>query len=176
MSWSSVGSWIKGHAGSGAALVGSLAMGNIPAAVAAGVSLISSATGTDDPEKALETLQTDPAALVKLKELYYENEADIRRHIADVKRMELEDAQKEHETTQVTIQMGDKASDRLIRWTRPLQSWASLIATIGYVAYADTPSIEIVLAGLTLPWAYAGLRQVGKGIDSAVAALTALKK
>lgn len=168
MSWSSVGSWIKEHAGSGAALVGSLAMGNIPAAVAAGVSLISSATGTDDPEKALETLQTDPAALIRLKELAFKEEDSIREHIREMKRVELEDAQKEHETTQATIRAGDKAEDRLIRWTRPLWGWVSLFAAIAYVFLLPDPDAVILGALLTLPFTYAGLR----GVDKSVAAFT----
>lgn len=80
MSWGEVGDWIKNNAGKGAALVGSLLMGNVQGAIAAGVSLVSGATGTDDPAQALASLQSDPAALIKLKELYYQNEADVRRH------------------------------------------------------------------------------------------------
>ena len=65
MDWSSVGDWIKGNAGSGAALVGSLLTGNIPGAVAAGMSLVSGATGTDNPSDALMQLQTNPDAMLK---------------------------------------------------------------------------------------------------------------
>ena len=82
MDWKSLGGWIKENAGTGAALVGSLLTGNVPGAVAAGVSLVSGATGTDDPEKALHQLQGNPEALLKLKELYYQNEASVRSHIA----------------------------------------------------------------------------------------------
>ena len=39
MSWSKVGEWLKGNTGTGASLVGSLVTGNVPAAIAAGVSL-----------------------------------------------------------------------------------------------------------------------------------------
>lgn len=46
MKWQDVGDWIKRNAGPGAALVGSLVTGNIPGAVAAGVSIVSGATGT----------------------------------------------------------------------------------------------------------------------------------
>ena len=42
MNWKDVGAWVKKNAGPGAALVGSLVTGNVPGAVAAGVSIISS--------------------------------------------------------------------------------------------------------------------------------------
>jgi hypothetical protein len=166
VSWSKVGSWIKDNAGTGASLVGSLLTGNLPAAVAAGVSLVSSATGTDNPNAALEQLQTNPETMVRLKELYYENEQAVRQHLYAMKRLELEDAQKEHETTQSTIQAGDKAEDSFVRRTRPAQSWLSLISAIGYVFVVDTVDPFVLGALLALPLSYAGLRQVGKGFDS----------
>ena len=165
MDWKGVGNWIKGNAGTGAALVGSLLTGNVPGAVAAGVALVSSATGSDDPARVLQQLQTDPATLVRLKELAYENEQSIRAHIEAMTRAELEDRQAEHHETQETIRAGDKAEDRFVRWTRPGQSWVSLSAALMY-AFSDSPSGEILLMLLCLPWAYAGLRQIGKGIDS----------
>lgn len=166
MEWGDVGSWIKDNAGAGASLVGSLLVGNVPGAIAAGVSMVSGATGTDDPVKALQALQSDPQTMVRLRELANQEEDSIRRHIADMKRIELEDQQKEHEETQKTVRAGDVANDRFVRWTRPGQSWVSLFAAIGYVFYSDSPELWILGALLTLPSAYAGLRQVGKGIDS----------
>jgi hypothetical protein len=165
MSWSKVGDWLKDNAGSGVALVGSLVTGNVPAAIAAGVSLISSATGTNNPDAALQVLQSDPTAMLKLKELYYQNEEQVRQHIETMHRLELEDAQAEHHETQETIRAGDKSEDRLVRWTRPLQSWFSLISAFIYVfdGGSDTTIIGLLL---TLPWAYAGLRQIGKGFDT----------
>lgn len=167
MDWGDVGKWIKGNAGTGASLVGSLLTGNVPGAVAAGVALVNSATGRSDPGDVLDALQSDPATLVRLKELAYENEASIRRHLEDMTRLQLEDVQKEHHETQETIRSGDNAEDKLVRRTRPLQSWISLIAAIVYVFAADD-KVDVTVLGLflALPWAYAGLRQVGKGIDS----------
>ena len=166
MAWSDVGGWIKDNAGSGAALVGSLLTGNVPGAIAAGVSLVSSATGTDNPEMALASLQNNPESLVKLKELYYKNEDAVRGHIQEMTRLKLEDDQKSHEQTQLTIRSGDNASDRFVRWTRPGQSWCSLGASFVYVFNSATVDVTILAALLTLPWAYAGLRQIGKGVDS----------
>lgn len=171
MNWSDVGGWVKKNAGTGAALVGSLLTGNVPGAVAAGVSLVSGATGTDDPAEALATLQRDPQATIRLKELYFENEAAVRAHIENMKRLELEDQQAAHESTQQTIRAGDQAEDVFVRRTRPGQSWCSLFAAFAYVFTSDAPDIMVLGALLTLPWAYAGLRQVGKGIDSVTGAI-----
>ena len=166
MDWSSVGGWLKENAGAGAALVGSLLTGNVPGAVAAGVSLVSSATGSNDPATALLQLQNDPATIVRLKELANENEASIRNHIQAMALAEFEDKQAEHHETQETIRAGDKADDRLVRWTRPGMSWASLFAAIYYALGSADPSVEILLLLLTPPWSYLGLREVGKGIRS----------
>lgn len=166
MNWSDVGKWIKDNAGSGAALVGSLLTGNVPGAIAAGVSLVSGATGTDDPAKALAALQGDPQTVIRLRELANQEQDSIRRHIADIERARLEDVQKEHEQTQTTIRTGDTAEDPFVRRTRPAQSWVSLIAALMYAFTAAPVDIMVLGALLTLPWAYAGLRQVGKGIDS----------
>lgn len=164
--WSDVGAWLRANAGTGAALVGSLLTGKVPGAVAAGVSLVSSATGTDDPAQALAALQKDPQVIVKLRELANQEQDSIRKHIAEMKRMELEDEQREHETTQQTIRNADRAEDPFVRRTRPGQSWVSLFAALAYVFTSEAPDLYVLAALLTLPWAYAGLRQVGKGIDS----------
>jgi hypothetical protein len=170
MKWSDVGNWISDNAGAGASLVGSLLVGNLPGAVAAGVSMVSGATGTTDPAKALAALQQDPATLVRLRELANEEQANIRAHIAEMTRLQLEDDQAEHHETQTTIRAGDTATDRFVRWTRPGQSWASLIAALYYAINSDKPDLMILGALLTLPAAYAGLRQVGKGIDAITSA------
>ncbi len=172
MSWGVVGNWVKNNAGTGASLVGSLLTGNLPGAIAAGVSMISGATGTDDPVKALGILQSNPESIVKLKELYYKNEESIRNHIEQMHKIALEDEQAAHHETQETVRAGDKAEDPFVRRTRPAQSWLSLIAALFYVFLNDNPDLMILGALLTLPWAYAGLRQMGKGIDS----FTSMKK
>jgi len=166
MNWSDVGDWLKGNAGTGAALVGSLITGNIHGAVAAGVALVSSATGTNNATDALEALQTNPATVIRLRELAIQDDASIREHIRVMHKQELEDKQAEHETTQKTIQSGDAAEDVFVRRTRPAQSWLSLSAALVYVFTKDAPSVEVLMLLLALPWAYAGLRQIGKGIES----------
>lgn len=166
MDWQTVGNWIKDNAGSGAALVGALLTGNVPAAVAAGVSMVGTATGTNNPAKALEALQTDPTTVVKLKELANANEADVRRHLEAMHLAELQDAQAEQETTAKVTISGDNSQDVVVRRTRPLQSWLSLVGALVYAFTKESPDVTILGLLLTLPWAYAGLRQIGKGIDS----------
>lgn len=169
MNWTDVGSWLKNNAGTGAALVGSLLTGNVPAAVAAGVALVSSATGTNDPAKALAALQNDPQTVLRLRELAVQDDADIRANLRAMEEARLNDAQEAHLQTQETIRSGDNAEDVFVRRTRPAQSWLSLATAIGYVAVCEWRShdADIYVLGLflTLPWAYAGLREVGKGVD-----------
>lgn len=173
MNWAGVGEWIKGNAGTGAALVGSLLTGNVPGAVAAGVSLVSGATGTTDPIDALAALQSNPDTMIRLKELVIENDQNIRKHIEEMTRIELEDQQKAHHETQETIRSGDKAEHWFNRVTRPGQSWCSLVGALFY-AYGNNPDIYILGALLTLPFTYAGLRQTSK-IGDIVAKIKGIK-
>jgi hypothetical protein len=133
MNWEGVGDWVKKNAGTGAALIGSLLTGNVPGAVAAGVSLVSGATGTNDPAEALAVLQSDPSALIRLKELANDEQANIRAHIEGMERLRLEDAQREHEQTQTTIRTGDTAADEYVRRTRPQTARQSWYGTLTYV-------------------------------------------
>lgn len=162
MKWSDVGGWIQDNAGAGAALVGSLLTGNVPGAVAAGVALVSGATGVATPDAALARLQQDPATLVRLRELALQDEASIREHIRAMTELELKDRQAEHEQTQLTIRAGDAVEDPFVRRTRPGQSWVALFAAIAYVFTRESPGVEILVVLMTLPLAYAGLRQMGK--------------
>ena len=163
MTWDKVGNWLKDNAGTGAALVGSLLTGNAPGAIAAGVSLVSSATGSTDPSKALQALQHDPATIVKLQELANQNEASIRQHIADMARIELE----QHQATQGTIRSGDNSTDEYTRRTRPLMARVSLWVTLLYgvalevlsvYGHGDGASWEVIGLLSAPAWAYMGLR------------------
>lgn len=169
MSWKSVGQWVKDNAKPGAALIGSLLTGNVPGAVAAGVSMIAEATGSDEPMKALAALQTNPETMVRLEEIAQQEKADIRRHIESMKRLELEDLQHSHHETQQTIRSGDNSGHWFVRSTRPGQSWLSLVFAFCYVwaamGTATGVDLTVLIALLTLPWAYAGLREVGKGVN-----------
>lgn len=162
MSWDKVGKWLKENAGTGTQLVGSIMTGNVPAAIALGASLVSSATGTDNPDDALLALQGNPDALTKLKELYFANEANIRLHNETIMRLEYEDKQHEHATTQKTIINADNSEYKLVRFVRPTHATVSLIAAIVYVFTNDAPDLSIMGAFLVLPLSYAGLRGIDK--------------
>lgn len=163
MSWNDVGDWLKQNGGKSAALVGSLLTGNLPSAVAMGVSLVASATGTDDPANALNTLQSDPDTHVHLQELAYKEQDSIRKHLEEMTRLDLEDKQKSHEQTQMTIRNGDSQESK-IRWVRPIYAGIALIASIVYAFYKDSPNEFVFATLISLPFAYFGLREVGKNI------------
>lgn len=180
--WKGVGQWLVDHAGQGAALVGSLMMGNVPGAVAAGVSMVQSATGQTDPAKVLDTLQTDPQTVIKLRQMANENEADIRRHLEAMTKLQLEDEQSKQHEQQETIRSGDAATDEYVRRTRPKmarQSWYAALAylllfslaeLLGQVVAAATgtkitisgPSVDIAAAIGAPAMAYMGFRAVDK--------------
>lgn len=171
MSWKKVGSWLKNNAGSGTALIGSLLTGNVHGAIAAGVSLVSSATGTDDPTEALTQLQSNPETLLKLKELYYENEKEVRDHLQTMTRLRLEDQQHEHQQTQETIRAGDASLDKKIRLVRPTMAKQSWVATICYcvgcfgvqaIENNDIFNVTVCLMLSSPAWAYLGLRTSDK--------------
>lgn len=172
MNWNEVGDWLKKNAGTGAALVGSLLTGNVPGAVAAGVSLVSSATGTNDPVKALETLQANPETLLKLKELAFKEEDAIREHIRAMEEMRLKDEQAAHAEQQQTIRAGDQAEDEYVRHTRPMmarQSWyATTVYIIGFEALKalkvfDTgASWDLAMIIIAPAAAYLGFRSLDK--------------
>ena len=173
--WSKVGGWLKDNASDGAALVGSLLTGNVAGAVAAGAALVSSATGSNDPSKVLEKLQSDPDAVLKLKELVYKNEQDVRAHIETMERLELKDQQLEHSETQQTIRAGDASTDREIRMVRPTMAKQSWIATICYcigcfgllaMSGDDVFSGYIAMTLFAPAGAYLGLRTTDKGIHA----------
>ena len=161
MSWSDVGDFIKDNAGNGAALIGTLLTGGVGPAVAMGVSMISSVTNTNDPDKALQSLQNNPELMVKLEHLRMKRATEIDKHIETMALAEFEDKQKSHEQTQLTVRNGDNAEGK-IKWVRPAHATASLIAAIAYVFTADTIDWMILSALLALPTSYAGLREFGK--------------
>lgn len=172
MNWSDVGEWLKENAPAGAALAGNLLVGNIPGAVAAGVALVSSATGTSDPAKALAALQGDPTTMLKLRELAVQEEASIREHIRLMEEARLKDEQAAHAEQQQTIRSGDNASDEYVRRTRPMMARQSWFATCGYVigfealkaagAFQVGASFDLAMLILAPAGAYLGFRSWDK--------------
>lgn len=171
--WAKVASFLKENATEGVALVGAMLSGNVPAAVAAGAAMVQSATGTSNEQDALKQLETNPDAVIRLKELTYQNEQDVRRHIEAIELARLEDEQLRHAETQKTIRAGDTATDERIRMVRPAMAKQSWLATIAYclgcfgvrAITGDDIFDALIAATLFAPaGAYLGLRTVDKGL------------
>ncbi len=161
MNWSDVGSFLKQNKAGVTGLVGSLLTGNVVGAVSAGASMVAQATGTTDPDQALATLQSNPDALVRLEEIAAAREAEVNRHLESVMALELQDKQRSHSETQATIRNGDNAEGG-VKYVRPTHATLSLIAAIYYGLFTESPDLLVISAFLTLPTAYAGLREIGK--------------
>lgn len=172
MDWKQVGAWLKENAGAGAALVGSLLVGNVPGAVAAGVSMVTSVTGESDPEKVLATLQNNPETMLKLRELALKENDSIRAHIQAMTELELKDKQEEHRQQQETIRSGDNSQDEFVRHTRPKMARQSWYATALYiVAFEGLHNLQVFSGGadwelalllLSPAAAYLGFRSLDK--------------
>jgi hypothetical protein len=115
-------------------------------------------------EKLGVQIPDEPSALTSEK--IAELQIAMHAHERDLLALINADRQAEHRETQETVRAGDRAEDAFVRRTRPGQSWVSLFAALAYV-FAST-EIDPTILGLllTLPWAYAGLRQIGKGVDA----------
>lgn len=161
MNWSDVGSFLKQNKAGVTGLVGSLLTGNVVGAVSAGASMVAQATGTTDPDQALATLQSNPDALVRLEEIAAAREAEVNRHLESVMALELQDKQRSHSETQATIRNGDNAEGG-VKYVRPTHATLSLIAAIYYGLFTESPDLLVISAFLTLPFTYAGLREIGK--------------
>lgn len=162
MSWSKVGDWIKDNAGNGAALVGALLTGGSSAAIAMGVSMVADATGTNNPDDALERLQNNPELVIALERIKNERKADVNRHIEAMEKARLDDRKAEHETTASVIVEGQKVADHWVeKSVRPLMAIASMIFSGLYVqsGQADAALLVIVISPC---FAWMGLRTLDK--------------
>jgi fibronectin type 3 domain-containing protein len=133
--------------------------------------MVTEATGESSPSKAMQVLRDNPEAMIKLEEIAKRDEADIRLHHREMLRLELEDAQAEHATTQKTIQSGDNATDEYVRRTRPKMARQSWYATMAYIVVAELlqafeqgSGAEMALAAVLIApaSAYMGMRTVDK--------------
>jgi type III secretory pathway component EscV len=161
MNWDKVGEFLKDNAGNGAALVGALLTGGTHAAIASAISMVSNATGTNDPQKAMQALKGDPNLIIKLEQIRLTRATEVDSHIATMELAKLEDKQKSHEQTQLTTRNGDNQKGA-IKWVRPSHATISLVAAIFYVFTGDNVDWAVLTALLALPTSYAGLRELGK--------------
>lgn len=169
--WSEVGGWIKDNIGGIAGLAGSVLTGNVPGGIAAVASMVTEATGEEDPKKALDKLKMSPDTRLKFEELAKRDEADIRQHHREMLQMKLEDQQEAHKEQQETIREGDKATDQYVRRTRPKMAKQSWWATAAYLlimeilqAFGHGTGANMAVAGMLASpaWAYMGFRTIDK--------------
>ena len=157
--------WIKKIAGYAPDIAAAVATGGSSLAVTGlrilGKELLGNESASErEIEKAVAS--ASPEQLVNLTRCNNEFKAEMKRLENEAARDRQVDLQKEHETTQETIRNGDNSDSTLVRTTRPLQSWASLIAAFFYVFTSESVDVYVLGALLTLPFTYAGLRQAGK--------------
>lgn len=150
MNWNEVGDWLKTNGGAGAALVGSLLAGNLPGAVAAGVSLVTTATGQATPDAALSQLQREPGTLLRLRELAVQDEASIREHIRAMEAARLADVADARKREAAT---GDTLTPRILA----LLVTAGFFGVLGYLLVAGKPSqggdaLLVMLGSLGTAW------------------------
>jgi hypothetical protein len=172
MKWSEIGEWLKANAGSSTALVASLLTGNVPAAVAAGVAMVSSATGQTKPEDVFAVLSSDPATRIRLAEIEKEEAANIRTHLEVMAKQQLDNEALAHEQQQNTIRNGDNATDEYVRRTRPMMARQSWVAAAVYVIafeglhglglIGNGASWELAMLLLAPASAYLGFRSFDK--------------
>ena len=166
--WNDVGDWLKANGSAAVGLVGSLLTGNVPGAVAAGISLVGGATGTTDATKALQALRTDPQTAIRLQELANSEQASIREHVRLMEEARLKDSQAEQKEQQDTIRGGDQAQDEYVRRTRPMIVRQAWYATLGYTLGTEVwnridPAVagadwQITMVLMTPVLAYFGFR------------------
>jgi len=91
MDWKDIGKRIS----DAAPMLGGILGGPAGAAAGVGIKLLASLFGLSEnettPEKINELLATDPQALIKIKQMEYENQADIRRYYLQVMTAHLQD-------------------------------------------------------------------------------------
>lgn len=148
--------WIKKIAGYAPDIAAAVATGGSSLAVTGlrilGKELLGNESASESEiERAV--LSASPEQMVELTRC--NNEFKV-----EMKRLENQDKQSEHVTTQETIRNGDNSQHWWVSATRPAQSWCCM-GIAAWLAYNDKP-VEIVLAFLGITGAYFGLRQLGK--------------
>ncbi len=107
--------------------------------------------------------QLPPESLVELEKLKVEMEKQVTRR----KELELQDKQKEHEQTQLTIRNGDNTKDEYVRQTRPKMARQSFVMMVLYIVamelmkangFGDGADVYLALTIGTPAFAYLGLR------------------
>jgi hypothetical protein len=158
---------VKDFIGGNAPVIGSLLGG--PAGGAAGA-LVASWLGVEnDPNKILEKLQTDPNAMIAIKQMESDERKQLRELQFQAEMAKLKDQQHQHEQQQETIRTGDTAEDEYVRRTRPKIARRSFYFGAIYIGVMEALNAFDVgtgasweMAGIILSpvWAYMGFRTI----------------
>lgn len=109
--WSKVGGFLKKNGAGILGVAGAVVTGNVPAGVAMVASMVTEATGENDPTKALASLKSNPDAMIRLKEIAQRNEADLRRHESEMFKLQIADIDSARDRESKT---GDSLTPRLL--------------------------------------------------------------
>lgn len=94
-------------------------------------------------------------------------QSKMEEALAEQARIQAQDRQSEHTTTQQTVQSGDQSNDWVVRATRPLMALISTCAGSYYVITNPTPDLTIATILFALGATYMGLRHREKGQGTA---------
>ncbi|EJG1803515.1 hypothetical protein BS057_RS10045 [Vibrio parahaemolyticus] len=112
-----------------------------------------------------EMQKLPPESLVELERIKSEMQKEVTRR----QELSLQDRQKEHEQTQLTIRNGDNATDEMVRRTRPeiarSSFWMMCLYVFAFEAlsakgFGDGADIYVALTIGAFAYAYFGLRTV----------------
>ncbi|CCN69767.1 hypothetical protein [Vibrio nigripulchritudo] len=93
-------------------------------------------------------------------------QVEMEKEVTERQRIAAEDKQAEHRETQTTIRAGDGATDKVVRWSRPLMAMISACSASYYLIVTPNPDLTVATLLLGLGATYMGLRhrEKGKGI------------
>jgi len=143
MNWKDVGKLV----GKAAPILGT-ALGG-PAGAALGT-LVAGALGADDnPDAVAAAIAVDPQAALKLKELYLNNEQQIREHAFAVMDAELKDVQSSRQMQVAALGQDDMFSKRFVYY---FASFLAIVACIyiGVITFATIPAENVRFADTCL--------------------------
>ncbi|MEK2035279.1 hypothetical protein WOC03_22505 [Vibrio parahaemolyticus] len=112
-----------------------------------------------------EMQKLPPESLVELESI----KAEMQKEVTRRQELSLQDKQKEHEQTQLTIRNGDNAKDEYVRHTRPKMARQSFFMMVLYIVamefmkakgLGDGADVYLALTIAAPAFAYLGLRTI----------------
>lgn len=142
MEWKDVGNTIGKVAPMLGALLAPVTGG---ASVAIGA-LVSSALGVENtPEAVSKAISENPDALIKLKELEFKENDNLRQQVLELAKLENKKYDKAHETYQTKNEMADNIASQIINRNLPIIA-ILVIMNVGLVYYMQDHASLIAIA------------------------------